>query len=106
MPARLGSAHGPQIVIDLQPLGLVIERFEFKRQVLCANYLIIGFARKETGQHMRVQSVAALIRAETTPDRQPAKRKIANRIEKLVANEFIFVAQPARIENLVLVNGD
>ena len=54
---------------------------------------------------MSVERVAALVGAETPPDRQPPARG-RQCVEQLVANEFVFVAQTARIEDSVFVYSD
>src|SRR5690606_23479280 len=74
--------------------------------VFGADYLIVGVAGKETGQYMRVKGMAALVRAETSPDGQATQRQIANRIEQLVADEFVLIAQAARIEDAILMHRD
>src|SRR5579863_7439245 len=39
-------------------------------------------------------------------NRRPRQRQIANRVERLVAHEFVTVAQALGVEHAVAVNGD
>src|SRR5690606_14152762 len=93
-------------LVNLKTVWLVCECFEFQRQVFGTDYFIIGLARKETGQNMCIEGVPTLIGAETAPYRQTAQRQVANGVEQLVAHECIIEAQPARIEDPILMHGD
>jgi hypothetical protein len=48
-------------VANAQSLRLIVESFDFQRQILGVDYLIIGLARKETGQDMSIERVPAFI---------------------------------------------
>src|SRR5690606_31011211 len=61
---------------------------------------------EQTPQRRRIQAVAAAIGAEAADEARACQRQIAHRIQRLVADELVAIAQTLHIDDRIIIADD
>src|SRR5690606_2607849 len=65
-----------------------------------------GAVRKKTPKRRRIEPMSTTIGAETTDEARAGQCQVAHGVERLVASEFIRIAQPANVDDPMVVADD
>src|SRR5690606_17630404 len=65
-----------------------------------------GAVRKKTPKRRRIEPMSATIGAETTDEARAGQCQVAHGVERLVASEFIRIAQPANVDDPMVIADD
>ena len=67
---------------------------------------VVGAAREQGLENREVHAMAAAIGAVGAEQRQAGEREVADRIEKLVADELVPIAQALGVHDAIVADGD